>query len=79
MCVAAANRIILAYLCRFLKKVSDNSEDNRMTSVNIALVFSPNLFRSLKVPAQDALVKDSPGRTMVFQLMIDKCESIFDK
>lgn len=36
---------VLAYLCRFLVKVTDHQEKNKMNSRALSIVFGPNLFR----------------------------------
>ncbi|XP_019849875.1 PREDICTED: rho GTPase-activating protein 24-like [Amphimedon queenslandica] len=39
------NYNLLKYICRFLYSISQNSDQNRMTNVNLATVFGPNILR----------------------------------
>ncbi|KAJ7381069.1 Protein fam13a [Desmophyllum pertusum] len=41
----ASHYILLKYLCDFLVKVSMNEENNKMSSMALAIVFGPNFFR----------------------------------
>lgn len=41
----ASNYQLLKYLCNFLVKVSMNEENNKMSSMALAIVFGPNFFR----------------------------------
>lgn len=38
---------LLRYLCHFLTLVESNHNENRMTALNLATVFGPNVFRSV--------------------------------
>lgn len=40
------NRSTLIYLARFFKRVSEFSDQNKMNQYNLAVIVSPNLFRS---------------------------------
>ncbi|KAG4098378.1 Rho GTPase activation protein [Neocallimastix lanati (nom. inval.)] len=46
------NRILFAEICRLLKEVHLNSEANKMTANNLAIVWAPNLVKSGK-PLED--------------------------
>ena len=40
------NKLLLKYLIHFLGQVASNSEANRMTPANLAIVFGPNLIKA---------------------------------
>ena len=40
------HRVVLTYLLEFLQQVIEHSEDNRMNSASLAIVFGPNLLWS---------------------------------
>jgi len=53
------NFALLTYLMRFLKEVSKNSDVNKMTPDNIAIVFAPNLLRA-KVETTTSMMVEMP-------------------
>jgi hypothetical protein len=51
-----ANRIIAEMLFSFFKSITENSAKNLMTSSNLAIVFAPSLFKSLKERDETAMM-----------------------
>jgi hypothetical protein len=43
---------VLKYLVRFLSEIQDHSEDNKMTALNLATVFGPNILRPRSADAR---------------------------
>ena len=70
------HRIILKYLCKFLKRVSKSSEINKMTPANIAIVFAPNLLK----PIDDDItiqIADTPLSNRLMELFVKEYDAIF--
>jgi len=70
------NRIILNYLLSFLSKVSSYSEKNKMTAVNLATVFGPNILRPKNETSQTAQL-ESPFVNKVAQVLIQFYDTLF--
>ncbi|ELP85079.1 rho gtpase activating protein, putative, partial [Entamoeba invadens IP1] len=70
------NKNILWLLIRFLRKVTDNTELTQMTPNNLAVCFSPSLFRS---PDNDATreMTDAAMLRKVIITMIEKYNDVF--
>lgn len=49
------NRSTLLYLARFFNMVQSHSEFNKMTAYNLAVIVTPNLFRSRELTSKDLL------------------------
>jgi hypothetical protein len=49
------NRSTLIYLSRFFKRVSEFSDKNKMNQYNLAVIISPNLFRSRELSNMDLI------------------------
>ena len=49
------NRSTLVYLSRFFKRVSEFSDQNKMNQYNLAVIISPNLFRSRELTNMDLI------------------------
>ncbi|KAI7907368.1 Rho GTPase activation protein [Cokeromyces recurvatus] len=83
---------LLKFICHFLKQVSDHANKNKMTIYNLAVVFTPNMIRTIhedvhymKIPdTQQSVIADSAfylkqmnqGITLV-QFFIVNCDEIF--
>ena len=64
----------LRYLILHLKKISENSEKNRMESKNLSIVFGPTLVR----PAEDSvasMVNDMKQQCRLVELLINHVSS----
>ena len=68
------NRSTLIYLARFYHEVSTYSEDNLMTTYNLAVIITPNLFRSEKLEPTDLLRHGT--LTDVFTLIMNNTERV---
>lgn len=68
------NRSTLLYLARFFHKVSLNSEKNLMNSYNLAVIITPNLFRSQQLTNKDLL--NHGTLTDVFTLIMANVDKI---
>lgn len=71
------NRNTLLYLARFFQKISTYSKDNMMPAYNLAVVVTPNLFRSKELTAVDL----SRHGTLVdiFIVMMENTDRIIKK
>jgi hypothetical protein len=76
------NLKLIQVLCKFLKKVSSNSEENMMNSKNLAICFSPNLLKRRPNEKLDNLqqiqemLKDAPYATDLMTLFIEKYDDL---
>jgi len=68
------NRSTLLYLARFFNEVSTHSEKNLMSPYNLAVIITPNLFRSTTLTSKDLL--NHGTLTDVFTLIMDNFEKI---
>ena len=64
------NLIVLAYLCEFLSDVSEKSNLNKMTRVNLATVFGPNLIRNVTEVNTPELMMATADLTQQLALML---------
>ena len=71
-----ANYNLLKYLCGFLKAVSRQEEDNRMSPMNLATIFMHNF---LQPEGEDPtlLMATASPRTQTTFLLISQCEILF--
>lgn len=71
-------RNVLQYLLRFLKYIADHAETNKMSSHNLAIVFSGSLLRS-ELPGDDlkSAIDNPEHRPGIMQKLIDFHEDIF--
>uniref|UniRef100_A0A3B3SZL8 Family with sequence similarity 13 member A n=1 Tax=Paramormyrops kingsleyae TaxID=1676925 RepID=A0A3B3SZL8_9TELE len=66
---------LLKYLCHFLSQVAERHEQNRMTALNLATVFGPNVFH---VPPGFDGMKDQTVCNKVMALLIRDQQNIFE-
>jgi len=69
-----ANLRILHILCEYLYHVSQNCKENRMTVVNLAVIFAPTLLRSST--EQNDMIHTGDAMT-ILQLLIGNFDEIF--
>jgi hypothetical protein len=68
------NRSTLLYLARFFNKVSSYSAKNLMNAYNVAVIITPNLFRSRELTSKDLL--NHGTLTDVFTLIMANVDRI---
>ena len=68
------NRSTLLYLARFFNKVSTFSATNLMNPYNLAVIITPNLFRSRELTSKDLL--NHGTLTDVFTLIMANVDKI---
>ena len=74
------NFYIVLHLCRFLKKVSDHSDVNKMSILNLATVFGPNIIRNVSEADSAELMMATADITQQLAfMMIQYNEEVFDK
>lgn len=66
----------LSLLSHFLKIVSENSNINKMTVVNLSICLAPNVIREEKQEESFCLL-NSPNATLIMKTLIDECDSLF--
>lgn len=71
------NRSTLLYLARFFTEVATHSVDNLMNQYNLAVIITPNLFRSRELTQKDLL--NHGTLTDVFTLIMHNIDSITAK
>jgi RhoGAP domain len=49
------NRATILYLARFFNQVVSFSEFNKMNSYNVAVIITPNIFRSRQITSKDLM------------------------
>eukprot|EP00794_Sanderia_malayensis_P009068 gene9068-10036_t len=72
----AANKVNLRYLICFLKKIADNSEVNKMSSSNIAIVIAPNVLWDCS-DNSGMNVLHTGNTTTIFDSLIQHCDWFF--
>ncbi|KAF7488840.1 Protein FAM13A [Sarcoptes scabiei] len=70
------NYYTLRYLIRFLNRIAQRNEENRMTSTNLSIVFAPNIFRVCVDTFQG--LKDQSAANEVVNLLIREFAEIFN-
>ncbi|XP_027196212.2 protein FAM13B-like [Dermatophagoides pteronyssinus] len=71
------NYYTLRYLIRFLHRIAQRNEENRMTSINLGIVFAPNIFRVCVDTYQG--LKDQSSANEVVNLLISDYSEIFNE
>ena len=70
------NRVTLLYLARFFNKVSTYQDKNKMTAYNLAVIITPNLFRSRELTSKDLL--NHGTLTDIFTLVMGNVDKIIE-
>ena len=68
----------LGCLLKFLKKVTDHAEVNKMSSVNLAICMAPNLIKERQGGATGGFM-NTGNTTMIMKTLIDECDYIFEE
>jgi len=68
------NRTTLLYLARFFHEVSTHSTENLMNPYNLAVIITPNLFRSPSLTSKDLL--NHGTLTDVFTLVMGNVDKV---
>eukprot|EP01117_Protostelium_nocturnum_P005209 TRINITY_DN1894_c0_g1_i2.p1 TRINITY_DN1894_c0_g1~~TRINITY_DN1894_c0_g1_i2.p1 ORF type:complete len:462 (-),score=159.70 TRINITY_DN1894_c0_g1_i2:60-1445(-) len=71
------NRLVLAKLMGLLHKVSLHSTTNKMNSHNLAIVFSPTLYRP-KEETMEVVMQDASHAVSLIETFITNCEELFE-
>eukprot|EP01122_Echinamoeba_exundans_P012442 TRINITY_DN5195_c0_g2_i1.p1 TRINITY_DN5195_c0_g2~~TRINITY_DN5195_c0_g2_i1.p1 ORF type:complete len:1181 (-),score=330.57 TRINITY_DN5195_c0_g2_i1:92-3634(-) len=74
-----ANRVLLLWLMKFLKKVSEKGSVNKMEASNLAIVFGPTILRqpATKAASKDELTATS-SQNKLCEVLIKNYEKLFD-
>ncbi len=76
--LAAPEKIFFKKLVTLLRKVSLNSDKNKMTSVNLSIVWGPNLIKPSTREVDLALCDSSSNGLFLFlQTCIDEYDAVF--
>ena len=74
-----SNRAIVAFLMRFLARVAQYSEVNKMSASNLGIVFAPNILRT-RVETYETVARDTPLTIGVIKSLIEiSSESLSSK
>ncbi len=71
------NRELLKYLLEFLAMVCQYSEDNKMTTSNVAIIFGPNLMQPKEMDPV-SLIEDAAHVNGITKTMIDEVDFIMN-
>ncbi|KAJ3075641.1 hypothetical protein HDU98_007325 [Podochytrium sp. JEL0797] len=70
----------LRFICQHLHKVTSFSASNKMTVKNLAIVFTPNIFKPPPhLDSTQRLLSDMPHRVAVFEILVEYAEWVFGK
>eukprot|EP01133_Synstelium_polycarpum_P000060 gene60-81_t len=69
------NRDLVLYLMSFLNRISQQSDVNKMTTTNLAMVFAPNILRHEK-ESLNQIMEDSSHVMTVIKLLIEEISYI---
>ncbi|XP_026556141.1 rho GTPase-activating protein 29 isoform X5 [Pseudonaja textilis] len=75
-----ANRNTLQFLLAHLRRVSEHSDENKMSACNLGIIFGPTLIRPRETDATLSLssLVDYPYQARMVELLITHYEKIFD-
>lgn len=65
---------VLEHLMIHLSRVIERSEENLMTSMNVAVVFAPTIMRPESITRE---MTDTTKKNEVVQFLVDNCRAIF--
>lgn len=72
------NYKLLKRLCQYLKKLTENKDENKMSPENVAICFAPNLLRADTTDLKLMLNNQSMGKDVMISL-IDKFDYFFSE
>lgn len=72
------NYLIVKYLCKFLCEVGKRSNINKMTTLNLATVFGPNIIRNVvEADSPELMMATADLTQQLCFMLINNCEDIF--
>ncbi|XP_052068710.1 rho GTPase-activating protein 24-like isoform X2 [Mytilus californianus] len=72
------NYLIVKYLCKFLCEVGEKSHINKMTTLNLATVFGPNIIRNvIEADSPELMMATADLTQQLCFMLINNCEDIF--
>lgn len=72
------NYYIVRYLCQFLHKVGEKSNVNKMTDLNLATVFGPNIIRNvIEADSPELMMATADLTQQLAFMLINNCHDIF--
>lgn len=69
-----AHRDVLEFLMFHLDRITQHSDENMMTSSNVAVVFAPTIMRPESLNRE---MTDTQQKNMAVQFMVENCRGIF--
>ncbi|KAJ6234255.1 rho gtpase-activating protein 68f [Anaeramoeba flamelloides] len=76
--LTTTRRKILQVLIKFLRRISQNSENNLMSSTNLGIIFGPALLRSKRSDFLQLMMTETPEITGIISTMIDYYHEVFE-
>ena len=69
-----AHRDVLEFLVFHLKRVVEREKENKMTGLNIAVVFAPTIMRPESVTRE---MTDTQAKNLAVQFLVENCHGVF--
>lgn len=70
-----AHQDVLEFLVFHLKRVVDHEKENKMTPLNVAVVFAPTIMRPESVTRE---MTDTGAKNQAVQFLVENCHAIFE-
>ncbi len=70
-----AHRDVLEFLIFHLSRVVEREKENKMTSLNIAVVFAPTIMRPESVTRE---MTDTQLKNQAVQFLVENCHNVFN-
>jgi len=71
------NAVLLKAMCEFLSKVAAHSDENKMDTGNLAVVFSPGFLAPPADASNEDLIKNQSTSQMVTRILIEHPEDVY--